>query len=125
MSNPYSVLHLAPMDWQYGGALGPAPPVVAARSDGIPFAKDGWAKLDEFICDELGERPHISLRRPFSFRNLPDLSKSLGVRVPGGLFVMPSGLTAAVELNGTLGAVTGRYVREVGVLASGSRSRTG
>ena len=89
MSNPYSVLHLAPMDWQYGGALGPAPPVVAARMDGIPFTKAGWAELDEFICDELGEGPRTSLRRPFSFRDLPDLSRSLSVRGPEGLFVMP------------------------------------
>ena len=38
------------------------------------------------------------------------------MRVPEGLFVMPSGLTVAVELNGTLGAVTGRYVNgRVGV----------
>ncbi len=120
MSNPYSVLHLAPMDWQYGGALGPAPPVVAARRDGIPFTKAGWAELDEFICEMnrgwVGEGPRTSLRRPFSFRDLPDLSRSLSVRVPEGLFVMPSGLTAAVELNGTLGAVTGRYVNgRVGV----------
>ena len=38
------------------------------------------------------------------------------VRVPEGLFVMPLGLTKAVELNGTLGVVTGRYVNgRVGV----------
>ena len=109
MSNPYSVLHLAPMDWQYGGALGPAPPVVAARTDGIPFTKAGWAELDKFICNELGEGPFGSLRRPFSFRDLPDLSRFLGVRFPEGVFVMPLGFTCLVELNGILGAVTGRY----------------
>ena len=82
------------------------------------FTKEGWEELDGFICDELEEGAYISLKRPseatspygWAFRKLPDLSKDLGVRVPEGLFVMPSGLTVAVELNGTLGAVTGRYV---------------
>ena len=124
MSTPYTVLHLAPVEWQYGGALGPAPPVVAVRSDGIPFTKEGWEELDGFICDELEEGAYVSLTRPsentspygWAFRKLPDLSKDLGLRVPEGLLVMPSGLKKAVELNRTLGVVTGRYVNgRVGV----------
>jgi hypothetical protein len=33
MSDP--AIGLAPNDWQYGGALGPAPTVLVARSDGV------------------------------------------------------------------------------------------
>ena len=32
MSNPYTN-GIAPMDWQYGGILGPAPPVLLVRND--------------------------------------------------------------------------------------------
>jgi hypothetical protein len=36
------------MDWQYGGMLPPAPPVLVARSDSIIFNKADWAVLDDF-----------------------------------------------------------------------------
>ena len=34
-------LGLAELDWQYGGCLGDAPPVIAARTDGIAFTRGG------------------------------------------------------------------------------------
>ena len=33
---------LAPMEWQYGGMLPPAPPTLVARKDNIPFEKSDW-----------------------------------------------------------------------------------
>ncbi len=46
MSDP--AIGLAPMNWQYGGALEPAPTVLVARSDGMGFNEDDWCVLDEF-----------------------------------------------------------------------------
>lgn len=48
---------LAPMDWQYGGMNGPAPPVVVARTDGVPFTKTDWCRLDEFETHMLDNGP--------------------------------------------------------------------
>lgn len=39
---------IAPLDWQYGGMLPPAPPVLVARSDSIQFDEDDWQVLDDF-----------------------------------------------------------------------------
>ena len=32
----------APAHWQYGGGMGPAPPVVLIRKDGLPFSRQDW-----------------------------------------------------------------------------------
>ncbi len=48
---------LAPMDWQYGGALGPAPPVWVGRSDGVEFHKEDYDAIDEFEDDMLDDGP--------------------------------------------------------------------
>lgn len=39
---------LAPNDWQYGGMLGPAPPVLVVRNDSIEFEIGDWKVLDDF-----------------------------------------------------------------------------
>lgn len=36
------------MDWQYGGVLPPATPVLVARNDEILFNHNDWVVLDEF-----------------------------------------------------------------------------
>lgn len=105
---------LAPADWQYGGLMGPAPPVLAARTDGVAFSKKGWAALNDFISATFEEGPckvtRAHLRRFLRERlNLPDMSESLAVRFPRQLRVQPEGLRAAAELNGIVGIVTGRY----------------
>jgi len=104
---------LAPIDWQYGGAVGPAPPVVAARTDGIPFTTMGWEKLDDFIDSMFEEGPRNVNRRCLvrflrEERDLPDLSRSLNLRFPMHMRVKPAGLQTAAVLNGIVGIVTGR-----------------
>lgn len=104
---------LAPPDWQYGGCLGDAPPVIAARTDGIPFTTEGWALLDDFICNELDDgpcRPNRATFLKFLRGNaVADLSRSLPLRFPAGSSVKPSGLRNAADLNGIVGLVAGRY----------------
>ena len=39
---------LAPMDWQYGGLQGPAPPVLIARSDSVEFTLRDYEIMDDF-----------------------------------------------------------------------------
>lgn len=51
MSDPLD--GLAPSDWQYGGALGPAPPVVLARKDELPFSKQDYLLIDDFMMSWL------------------------------------------------------------------------
>ena len=112
MTDP--LIGLAPLDWQYGGCLGDAPPVVAARSDGIPFTTRGYAALDEFMCDKLREGPK-QVTRGMLMRFLGgdqgciDLSKSLHLRFPPGTSVKLFGLRNAVELSGVIGSVVDRY----------------
>ena len=38
---------VAPMEWQYGGLLPPAPSCLVARSDGNPFSVADWYLLDD------------------------------------------------------------------------------
>ena len=48
----------APCEWQYGGNMGPAPPVILARRDRIPFSCHDWMVLDDYMSrwrDELCE----------------------------------------------------------------------
>ena len=42
---------LAPEEWQYGGKRGPAPPVVLARKDQVPFSKHDF----EMILEQPGQ----------------------------------------------------------------------
>ena len=46
MSEPS--IGLAPENWQYGGLLSPAPPVLVVRGDLIPFDINDWKILDDF-----------------------------------------------------------------------------
>lgn len=46
MSDPD--IGIADIPWQYGGAFGPAPPVLAGRSDGVPFSVEEWNLMDDF-----------------------------------------------------------------------------
>ena len=39
----------APDHWQYGGGMGPAPPVVLARKDRLPFSTQEWEVLTEYM----------------------------------------------------------------------------
>ena len=48
----------SPCEWQYGGNMGPAPPVILARRDRVPFSCHDWMVLDDYMSrwrDELCE----------------------------------------------------------------------
>ncbi|CAE8690833.1 unnamed protein product [Polarella glacialis] len=104
----------APMDWQYGGIMGPAPAVVAARTDGVPFTPAGWEVLDNFIDAMFSDGPRLVNREDMlrflseAQLALADVSESLALQYPKNAQVIPKGLTVAA-LNGVVGTVTGRY----------------
>lgn len=109
----------APMEWQYGGNRGPAPPVVLARRDKLPFSSEEWAILDEYISDWIGELSEAEEDRIAVSRRwlTPEAFKAhlqaecetrptafLSVRFPIGSVVVAEGLSVA-ELNGREGEV--------------------
>lgn len=110
---------MAPLDWQYGGCLPHAPPVLAARTDGVPFSSNGWRALDDFIMDTFDEGPRQVDHETFlrflrrengkAFEPFDDVSRSLHLRFPEGMPVKPMGLKKAAELNNVEGTVAGRY----------------
>lgn len=116
----------APPEWQYGGAQrGPAPPVALARKDGIPFSKQEWEVVGEYLevwSEECGEaeegRLQVSERilQPEAFRTFVmgqrDVRPSafLSLQFPVGCTVVAEGLTTA-ELNGKEGEVV-QYSRD-------------
>lgn len=53
---------LAPMEWQYGGDRGPAPPVVLARKDRLPLSSQDFHLIcgsDCYTCWERGGRDKL------------------------------------------------------------------
>mmetsp|Transcript_130418 Transcript_130418/g.353947 ORF Transcript_130418/g.353947 Transcript_130418/m.353947 type:complete len:349 (-) Transcript_130418:180-1226(-) len=123
----------APLEWQYGGRQGPAPPVVLARRDRVPFSKQDWDLLYSYILqwlDEIGEeeddRTSVSdrLLTPAAFQSYVEAQREecptafLSVRFPLCSTVVPHGLGAG-ELNGLEGEVA-QYGRDrVGVRFEG------
>ena len=120
---------LAPEEWQYGGTRGPAPPVVLARKDQVPFSSHDF----EMICDymshwmeQAGEsEDHFTevtnrILEPGAFQqyvreNIEDYPLAfLSLQFPRDSVVEASGLSKE-ELNGLQGKVC-RYSRDrVGV----------
>ena len=119
----------APDTWQYGGRKGPAPPVVLARKDKLPFSVQDWLSLDKYMSDwreELFEpkddRGDVGLMwltidaYKTYVRDHKDEAQSamLSLQFPIGSTVVPSGLSLD-KLNGRKGKVK-RYSRDrVGV----------
>lgn len=119
----------APIDWQYGGRNGPAPPVVVARKDNLPFSQQEWDVLDEYMSDwmdQCGEAEENRLEvsnqilSPEAFKTYVDEQREvrptafLSLRFPLGSVVVAEGLSAA-ELNGKEAEVV-QYSRDrVGV----------
>jgi len=121
----------APAEWQYGGRMGPAPPVVLARRDGVPFSTQDWEAMQEFMdnwqdecADAEDDRLSVSqsILTPERFKTFvrgqqqeARPSAFLSLRFPVGAGVVAEGLTSAQELNGKEGKVA-QYSRErVGV----------
>ena len=119
----------APDHWQYGGGMGPAPPVVLARKDRLPFSTQEWEVLTEYMSiwtEELmgveDDRHvvNVNFLTPCSFsayvqqnrENFP--AAFLSLIFPLGSTVVPSGLSIE-PLNGIEGEVV-QYSRDrVGV----------
>lgn len=110
---------MAPPEWQYGGRMGPAPPCVLARRDGVPFSKADWEAIDEYrtvVMEEAGEaddgRDEVTKRMltPHAFRKYLEENSAefpsavLSLRFPMGSTVVPAGLSVT-ELNGREGVV--------------------
>jgi len=120
----------APTEWQYGGRMGPAPPVVLARRDRVPFSVQDWHALEEFMeqwsdecVDAEDDRVAVSasILTPERFQSFIRGQQQesrptafLSVRFPVGGTVVAQGLSAQ-ELNGQEGKVA-QYSRDrVGV----------
>jgi len=120
----------APYEWQYGGRMGPAPPVVLARRDKLPFSAQDWHVLDSYMREWMEEgadadedREAVSKRylTPGAFRGYVRAHASeapaafLPLLFPPGSTVVAEGLSGAAELNGREGEVA-QYSRDrVGV----------
>ena len=112
---------LAPPEWQPC----PVPPVVAARTDGVPFTDEEWEVLDDFIDRTFDNGPAVVTRKTFvefvrremacklandkPAHAFLDVVQALPVRYPKGARVKANGLRAKPELNGVVGEVTGDY----------------
>lgn len=119
----------APAEWQYGGRMGPAPPVVLARKDRMPFSQQDWQSLNDYMsewCEEIGEAEDGPLAvcerwlTPEAYKTYVRANREaaptamLSVLFPVGSSVVPEGLSVA-ELNGQEGTVA-QYSRDrVGV----------
>lgn len=130
MSDPRS--GLAPSSWQYGGMLGPAPPVLMFRTDGVPFTPVDFEVLDDFEMAMLDDGPRSVTRESWT-RWCPSYRPRYGVWnthafdacpimfqtvFSAGKEVRVKGLQNAAELNGVTGVVAGgsHYTRDrVGV----------
>lgn len=110
MSDPR--LGLAPMSWQYGGALAPAPPVLMFRSDAVPFTIADFELLDDFEMAMLDDGPRSVSRQDWvkwcvvssGVRGCP---LKIEVKYPEGTRVRVTGLQSAPELNGSEVLVAG------------------
>ena len=127
----------APMEWQYGGNRGPAPPVVLARRDKQPFSAHDWDVINEYISEWLEEACEAdenrnavndrylspgALQAYVRTHREDNQAALLSLRFPLGSTVVPQGLSAT-ELNGQEGTVE-QYGRDrVGVRFPGLPER--
>eukprot|EP00435_Cladocopium_sp_Y103_P023282 s482_g5.t1 len=127
---------LAPAEWQYGGRQGPAPPVVLARKDQVPFSKHDFDLILEYMdywMEEAREdEDHFTeatnkILEPKAFqrfvREQEDFPLAfLSLQFPKHSLVEAQGLTNRPELNGQQGTVT-QYSRDrVGIQWSNSEA---
>ncbi|KAI3639745.1 hypothetical protein MIR68_002439 [Amoeboaphelidium protococcarum] len=104
---------LAPSRWQYGGFIGPATPVLLARSDGIAFEVDDWCVMDEFGCAMLDGGPRNVKPSDFTsyaeFNNYETANIVLEANYPKGARVRVHGLKSRADLNDQVGTLSGWY----------------
>jgi hypothetical protein len=103
---------IAPFHWCYGGSLQPAPPVLVARSDGIPFTKEDWDVLDEFEMKMLNNGPREVTRQDFlnfAKQHSSNANLILETSFPKGQRVRMVKLKKNSALNDKTGQTTGQY----------------
>ena len=120
---------LAPAHWQYGGGMGPAPPVVLIRKDGLPFSRQDWNALYTYIntwmdkCMGTEENKHSVNTSFLTLSNFTEYVKQnreawpaafLSLMFPLRCIVAPSGLSTEM-LNGVEGEVMQFSRNRVGV----------
>lgn len=105
---------IAPIEWQYGGLLQPAPPVLVARKDGVSFNANDWTVLDDFEMAMLDDGPRKVTRKDFvNFvkkncqQNISNIV--LEVLYPKGGKCEIHDLISNIELNGKNGICKGIY----------------
>jgi hypothetical protein len=103
---------MAPFSWTYGGLMGPAPPVLVARSDAIAFTKEDWKVLDEFEMKMLNDGPRAVTRKDFlkfAKKKSGDANVILEALFPKNQRVRIVELKKNVALNDKMGQVIGDY----------------
>jgi len=124
----------APLEWQYGGRMGPAPPVLLARRDKMPFSQHDWSLMDQYIqqwldmCSEADDdRSQVNAcLTPDEFKRFVCSERELhpnaflAIQFPLGSFVIPKNLNAA-DLNGQEGEVVQFSRERVGVMFADNR----
>jgi hypothetical protein len=113
MSEP--TVGVAPLRWNFGGIYGPAPPVLVARSDSVPFTIEDWNVLDDFEMKMLDDGPRSVTRQDFiSFvkaGQYGDATVALEALFPEEKRVRAVGLKVNTKLNKRLGQSTGHYAK--------------
>lgn len=120
MSDP--AVGVAALDWQ----VGPLPPVLVGRTDGVPFSVEDFFLLDDFEMAMLDHGPRRVTPEDLSsfidarLLRKPGLGTSplvLSNKFPRGMHVYPTDLTSDRCLNFVCGHVAGRYEQgRVGVI---------
>lgn len=110
MSEPQT--GMAPMSWQYGGSLPPAPPVLLFRTDGVPFTVQDYDLLDDFETAMLDDGPRGVSRTDWidwcpTFSGVRNCPLKIELKYPKGKKVRLKGLQGAPDLNGSEGVVAG------------------
>jgi hypothetical protein len=103
---------LAPIRWQFGGRLPPAPPVLVFRTDGIPFTVADFDLLDDFEMAMLDDGPRPVTRADWEqwcslLHDVKNCPLKIELKYPKGRKVRVTGLQRTPELNGTEGVVAG------------------
>lgn len=116
-----------PLTWNQNGAGTKLPPVLVARSDGVPFTQDDWACLVEFhewLDENYVDKEHLYYTNKAEFKKwvgiwtrgaclkkdsncyaFAEINPCFESRFPIGLEVRAVGLAAKPELNGRKGTV--------------------
>mmetsp|Transcript_11220 Transcript_11220/g.22683 ORF Transcript_11220/g.22683 Transcript_11220/m.22683 type:complete len:399 (-) Transcript_11220:418-1614(-) len=118
-----------PLTWNQNGTGTRLPPILACRSDGLPFTSDDWmclCEFQEYLDENYVAKEHLWYTNKVEFKKwaeiyvrgrcygkentvvsaFPEIAPCFEFRFPLGLKVQATGLSAKPELNGLTGVVT-------------------